>query len=86
MHHTWHSFACLFTACVFTMQVLQEHLRALKNPKGLHKLDTPPGVGSGMQSMLLPMELRLVLQGAVVKFEHHPLEVSLSSVLCLHCC
>ena len=57
------------------MQVLQEHLKMLKKPKDQHKAQNPSGVGSGVQSLLLPMELRLVLQGAVVKFEHHPLEV-----------
>lgn len=53
----------------------------LKKPKGQHKPKAPQGVGSGVQSRLLPMELRLVLQGAVVKFEHHPLEVSLPPLL-----
>ena len=57
------------------MQVLQEHLKLRKKPKVQRKPETPLGVGSGIQSLLLPMELRLVLQGAVVKFEHHPLEV-----------
>ena len=57
------------------MQVLQEHLQMLKKPKVQHKHGTPSRVGSDMQSLLLPMELRLVLQGAVVKFEQHPLEV-----------
>lgn len=75
MHLTWHSFACSSRAGVFAMQVLQEHLKMLKKQKVQHKLEKPLGSGSGIQSLLLPMELRLVLQGAVVKFEHHPLEV-----------
>lgn len=62
---------------MFAAQVLQERLKVLKKPKGEHKPKALQGVGSSMQSLLLPMELRLVLQGAVVKFEHHPLEVSL---------
>lgn len=68
--------ACSQQVCYHvTMQVLQEHLKMTKKPKVQHKPQTPSGVGSGVQSLLLPMELRLVLQGAVVKFEHHPLEV-----------
>lgn len=61
--------------------MLEEHLQMPKKPKGANKpkspdsLKAPQGLASGIESLLLPMELRLVLQGAVVKFEHHPLEV-----------
>ena len=47
----------------------------LKKPKdhAKGKASTPR---LDVQALLLPLELRLVLQGATVKFEHHPMEVS----------
>ena len=68
-------------------QVLQEHLQLPKKSKGGDNTPdsrkVPRGLGMDIETLLLPLELRLVLQGAVVKFEHHPLEVSPHS--CCYC-
>ena len=60
---------------IIALQVLNEHLQMPKKPKGQPKSKARrPQLD--VQALLLPLELRLVLQGATVKFEHHPMEVS----------
>ena len=65
------------SSSIIALQVLNEHLQMLKKPK-----DQAKSKGKArhtrldVQALLLPLELRLVLQGATVKFEHHPMEVS----------
>ena len=69
----------LIVACqteVNVPQVLQQQLLSLKKSPGQRK-SKAQDPGLNVKSILLPMELRLVLQGAVVKFEHHSLEVLL---------
>lgn len=56
------------------MQVLNEHLNQLKKPKDQTRRKVKHA-GLDVKSLLLPLELRLALQGATVKFEHHPMEV-----------
>ncbi|KAL0047867.1 hypothetical protein WJX82_001975 [Trebouxia sp. C0006] len=58
-------------------QVLNEHLNQVKKPKD-QTIRKVKRAGLDVKSLLLPLELRLVLQGATVKFEHHPMEAWLS--------
>ena len=62
------------------LQVLQEHLLLMKQPKTQVKRQAKKA-GINVKALLLPLELRLVLQGAEVKFEHHPMEVGIA---CFH--
>ena len=57
------------------LQVLQQHLGLLKKPKTKIRRQAKKA-GIDVKALLLPMELRLVLQGAEAIFEHHPMEVS----------
>ncbi|KAL0030048.1 hypothetical protein WJX79_003167 [Trebouxia sp. C0005] len=58
-------------------QVLNEHLSQLKKPKHQTRRKVKR-TGLDVKSLFLPLELRLVLQGATVKFDHHPMEAWLS--------
>ncbi|KAL0027199.1 hypothetical protein WJX77_002651 [Trebouxia sp. C0004] len=58
-------------------QVLHEHLNTLKKHKD-QATRKVKRAGLDVKSLLLPLELRLVLQGTIVKFEHHPMEAWLS--------
>lgn len=73
------SYADYFLVCAsqqleLSVQVLQKQMGLLKKPKDKAKR-TVKRASVDIKSLLLPLELRLVLQGATVKFEHHPMEV-----------
>lgn len=57
------------------LQVLKSYLSALKRPKGPATAKST-AAALDVQRLILPMEVRLSLRGATVRFEHHPLEVS----------
>lgn len=59
------------------MQVLKQCLGSLQQPKPVVRQKKARRAGLDPKALLLPLELRLVLQGAEVKFEHHPMEVRL---------
>lgn len=54
------------------------YLQALKKPKAATATPTRRTAKVDIQALLLPLEVRLCLKGATVKFEHHPMEVSSS--------
>ena len=50
-------------------------MQLLKKPKRTEAKRKVNNASLDIKALLLPLELRLVLEGATVKFEHHPMEV-----------
>lgn len=61
---------------VMLWQSLKGYLQELKKPQAAGSRPGHKAATRDMQALLLPLELRLSLRGATVKFEHHPMEVS----------